>query len=109
MKRVEIERAAIVKAIDESPNKNITLAARTLGSSRRTLQSRMRDYGMEPGKSGRPRELLPYSGDSGFSLSTVLVVGVAFGIGYWLWKRDSEQIAGSSSAELVGLDVICGR
>ena len=34
-------------------------AARLLGWSRRTMQSRMREAGMPPGKSGHPRKLTP--------------------------------------------------
>jgi hypothetical protein len=54
---MSLERDAITHALKTAPN--ITEAARQLGSSRRTLQNRMRFYQIPPGKSGRPRELLP--------------------------------------------------
>ncbi len=106
MKRVEIEKQAIVKALETAPN--VTAAARQLGASRRTLQSRMRDYALPEGEPGRPRELLPYSG-SAFpeALSTVAVIGAAFGLGYWVWRRNKEQVVGGGKPEcLRGLDVI---
>lgn len=56
---VSLERAAIVQAISSSSN--LDDAARKLGASRRTLQNRMRHYGIPRGKSGRPRRKLKYS------------------------------------------------
>ncbi len=106
MKRVEMERAAIARAIESAPNKNITIAAERLGASRRTLQNRMRDYGMPKGPSGRPRELLSYN-RSPLSLSTVVVVGVGFALGYYLLKSNSERVDGGvKSSCLRGLDII---
>jgi hypothetical protein len=112
MKRVELERQAIVKALEETPNKNITLAAKQLGASRRTLQSRMRDYDMPVGESGRPRHLLPKQRTSGFAevLPGLAVVGVVVGLG-WLLLRDSDSrphIVGdqSSNPYLIGTDIL---
>lgn len=113
MKRVEIERQAIVRALEKE--RNITEAAQALGAARRTLQSRMRDYSIPPGKAGRPRELLPYA-SGGDAVSSLLVVGVAFGLGYWLVKRSRQQPlqvvggAGGGKTEcLRGLDLILAR
>lgn len=56
---LELERSAIVSALRESGG-DIGKAARALGASRRTLQNRMREYGMARGKAGRRKRLLPY-------------------------------------------------
>lgn len=53
-----LDRAAVAEAIRST--KNLSAAARALGCSRRTLQNRMREYGMAPGKSGRPKRKLSY-------------------------------------------------
>lgn len=108
MKRVEIERAAISRALEKAPN--ITQAARELGASRRTLQNRMRDYDIPPGEPGRPRELLPVdravaSGD--VALLGVLALGAA-GI-YWAWKQSERVNADRKPADLRGLDLLCRK
>ena len=54
----DLDRAAVVEAIRST--KNLSAAARALGCSRRTLQNRMREYGMARGKSGRPKRKLAY-------------------------------------------------
>jgi hypothetical protein len=58
------ERTTIERALNESKDSsgewNIGKAARALGASRRTLQNRMRHYGMKRGKAGRRRQGLPY-------------------------------------------------
>jgi len=56
----EAERAKIETALAKH-DRNIEETARELGASRRTLQNRMRAYGMAPGKSGRPRVPMPYT------------------------------------------------
>lgn len=53
-----LDRAAVVEAIRST--KNLGAAARSLGCSRRTLQNRMREYGIAPGRSGRPKRKLSY-------------------------------------------------
>lgn len=109
MKRVELERRAIVHAIDTSPNKNITHAARRLGASRRTLQNRMRDYDIPEGEPGRPRELLPRrpsQGDAAYGALALLgVAGLAYA-----WWSSKETVGEDGKTEcLRGLDLICAR
>lgn len=55
-----LERDAITRALAETKG-NIGKAAKLLGASRRTLQNRMREYGMARGKSGKPKRRLPYA------------------------------------------------
>lgn len=102
MKKVEMERQAILKALDNKPN--ITEAAEALGASRRTLQARMRDYDIPPGEPGRPRNTLPREGgsESGVTVGAVVVVGLAFGLGYWLMRKSSVR----KPDDLHGLDVV---
>jgi transcriptional regulator of acetoin/glycerol metabolism len=50
-RRAALDAHAIDKMITATGN--IGLAAKNLGVSRRTLQKRMRDFGMEPGRAGR--------------------------------------------------------
>lgn len=116
MKRVELERQAIVKALDEAPN--ITDAAERLGASRRTLQARMRDYAMPPGQAGRPRQLLPKAREtlhtgllgSADAIVDIAVVGLALGAGWWFMRRGKEQVAGGGKPDcLRGLDVVLAR
>lgn len=108
MKRVEIERSAIAKAIDESPN--ITAAARNLGASRRTLQNRMRDYSMPEGEPGRPRQLLPYARDTHGDKVFTLIAAVALAGIVYAWWNSREKVGTSAfdqkSRDLRGLDVI---
>jgi transposase-like protein len=56
----EAERAKIEAALAKH-DRNIEETARELGAARRTLQNRMRAYGIAPGKSGRPRVPMPYT------------------------------------------------
>jgi hypothetical protein len=95
------DRSAVVSAINSTSN--LGEAARKLGASRRTLQNRMRDYGIPRGQAGRPKEWLPYK--SGSAIKTVLgvgaaVVGLVF-VGRWLREKES-HIAGDTSP-LAGL------
>lgn len=53
---MSLDRAAVTNAIRST--KNLSAAARELGCSRRTLQNRMREYGLARGKSGRPKRRL---------------------------------------------------
>lgn len=104
MKKVEIEKQAIVKALDTAPN--ITVAAKDLGASRRTLQARMRDYAIPPGQAGRPRQLLPYSTSLPPGTKTALVViGLLVGAGLGgalVWRR----LRASKTTTMVGLDLL---
>lgn len=71
----EAEKERIVQAIDAAGG-NISRAADLLGSSRRTLTNRMREYGMPHGKSGRRRQLLPYARRGRFSGASVATAAV---------------------------------
>lgn len=103
MKKVELERQAIVKALDTESN--ITEAAKALGASRRTLQARMRDHNIPPGHAGRPRQLLPKAGETGAGGLTVLAIAV--GAGVWLWRRGKQTVTGDRKPDcLRGLDII---
>lgn len=94
-------------AVESTPNLNE--AADQLGASRRTLQNRMREYDLPYGQAGRRKQELTYSGD-GFDLPTLVVVGVAFGLGWWWMSRKKESVgAGWKSDCLHGLDVIRSR
>jgi hypothetical protein len=97
-----LERDAVTHALRTAPN--ITEAARQLGSSRRTLQNRMRHYQIPPGKSGRPRELLPYRSTHvslGGLLTLAAIAGGAFLTGRWLQRQ-----ASSNNPYLVGADIL---
>jgi len=95
------DRTAVVSAINSS--RNLGEAARKLGASRRTLQNRMREYGIPRGQAGRPKEWLPYK--SGSTVKTVLGVGAAVAgvvlLGRWL--REKERLAGEDTSPLAGL------
>ena len=73
-----LERDAILSALHRTGG-NIGKAARELGASRRTLQNRMREYGLPPGKSGRRKRLLPYAKRSR-SLEVGIGVGALAGV-----------------------------
>lgn len=59
----------------------ISKAATDLGASRRTLQNRMREYGLPIGKSGRRKEELPYKRLSKGTRQTLGALGVAAAVG----------------------------
>lgn len=111
MKHIPVEREAISRALTEQPN--ITKAARVLGASRRTLQSRMRDYGMAPGKAGRPRQLLPKGPGAlpvALSATAGLVVGSVLGAlaltVWWLRRKPVDGAIVTGRVRLSGLDLI---
>jgi transposase-like protein len=52
------DRKALMAAVNGT--KNLNEAARRLGVSRRTLQNRMRAYGLARGRGGRPKRKLSY-------------------------------------------------
>ncbi len=104
MKRVEVERQAIMRALAEQ--RNITEAARALRVARRTVQTRMRDYGIPKGEAGRPREIIEYRG-LGSGITTVAVLIGVVGLGYWVGRRGQHTISGSGhTRDLHGLDII---
>jgi len=109
MKRVEVERQAITRALAEQPN--ITEAARSLHVARRTLQTRMRDYEIPRGQAGRPRELVRYRGSMlGGGIGTIVVLAGVVGLGYWVGRRGQAVIgAGGRTDDLRGLDLITNR
>lgn len=75
-----LEKTAIENALRDAGG-NIGRAARILGTSKRTLQYRMRDYQMARGKAGRPRKLLGYARRSRGVLAVAAgVAAVAVGI-----------------------------
>lgn len=84
------DRDAVVSAIRTAPN--LTVAARKLGASRRTLQNRMREYGLPRGRSGRPKERLPYKHGAGFveALGAVAALTGLVLAGRWLLARHTE-------------------
>lgn len=57
--RADIERA-LRESKDETGEQNIGKAARALRMSRRTLQNRMRAFGMAVGKAGRRHKKFSY-------------------------------------------------
>jgi transcriptional regulator of acetoin/glycerol metabolism len=71
----EQEKAAIVAAINRAGG-NIGEAARELNTPRRTLQRRMRRYGLAKGKKGRPAKRIPY-GKRKRAYGTAAVLGAA--------------------------------
>lgn len=54
-----LDRGDVVAALRDAGG-NVGRAAKMLGASRRTLQSRMRDYGIPEGRAGRRRRKLNY-------------------------------------------------
>jgi len=79
-----LERATIEAALERHDG-NIGEAARELGASRRTLQNRMREYGMPRGKAGRRKRELPYGKVSGSALG-VLGAAAVVGAGALLYR-----------------------
>jgi hypothetical protein len=75
---MSLDRQAIVDAIHESPN--LTVAARRLGVVRKTLQNRMRAYGMAKGQSGRPKKRLTYSRRRKLYVAGAVAAGVVLGV-----------------------------
>lgn len=104
------ERDAVVSAIRAAPN--LTEAAHKLGSSRRTLQNRMRLYRLAPGKPGRPREPLPYRDREATDSGAGVLVGVvaALGLGYlavrWLQSKPTTVVG--QNPYVLGAAVLAG-
>jgi hypothetical protein len=88
------DRAAVISAINST--RNLNEAARKLGASRRTLQNRMREYGLPRGKAGRPKEWLPYKRSSSSTVMTVVGVGAVIASVIMLrrWLATSDRVAG---------------
>ena len=77
------DRNEILAAIRDAGG-NITDAAKSLGVARRTLQNRMRKYGIAEGKSGRPPRKLRHAkrnrtAASGLAAAAMLVGGALIG------------------------------
>lgn len=73
-----LDRAAILAALRDSRG-NVSKAASALSTSRRTLQKRMREYGIPEGRSGRPKRRLRYRGVGG-RLLAYGAAGAAVGV-----------------------------
>ena len=71
------DRAEVVAALRRS-GYNIVHAARDLGTSRRTLQNRMIEFGLARGTPGRRKRRLPYRR---FKLGSILGGVAALGLG----------------------------
>lgn len=101
------EREQISSALSASGYR-VSKAARALGASRRTLQYRMREYGMSRGHAGRPKRLLHadlqrwVSFGVGIALG-VLVVGAPIILSVW-WLRKKPPVV--TGYRLTGLDVL---
>lgn len=78
------ERGGILDAIRDAKG-NITRAAEKLGVARRTLQNRMRFYGIARGKAGRRKMKISYR------------------------RKKKFLIAGAAAAAIVGYVVVKGR
>ncbi len=77
-----IDRQAVMAALREAGG-NVGKAAKLLNASRRTLQNRMREYGIPEGRTGRPKRHLLYSKKRKLWLAggAVAAVGAAILIG----------------------------
>lgn len=84
---VQLERTAIERALRESGD-NIGTAARHLGASRRTLQNRMREYGMPRGRAGRRKRRLPYGRGTARAFKAV-AIAAGLVLGYRIFRRGS--------------------
>ncbi len=84
---MNLERPTILAAL-RSAHGNIGKAARALGASRRTLQNRMREYGMARGRAGRPKQRLPYGRNSRRAASVLGVLALV-GAGLYVHGRRS--------------------
>jgi hypothetical protein len=73
------DRKAIEQAL-EAEGGDITKAARRLHASRRTMQNRMREYGMPRGVAGRVKQPLPYKRNAA-RLAQALGAGLAVLVG----------------------------
>jgi regulatory Fis family protein len=97
-----LEREEISGAIRSTPN--LGAAARKLDTSRRTLQNRMRYYGMPRGKSGRPRHVLSAHGSGmGAFVSVAALVGLGWLASKWWKERSAPTVSGTA---LHGTDVL---
>jgi hypothetical protein len=96
---MDLERETVIRALRQAGAKlvdgkldlteaNLGKAARILGASRRTLQNRMREYGMPTGTSGRRRRRLPYGSYHGSrALGAAALGAVGLILGYRLLRQ----------------------
>ena len=112
--RATAEKRAIARVIETSPH--LGVAAKRLSVSRKTLFNRMREYGMAPGKSGRPREYAPHAGGAGQTAIVVAFAAVAVVSGFflgrwWMRRRAAKAALPAVQPALVvsGIDVFCSR
>ncbi len=84
---MKLEHDLVARALRDSGG-NISRAARELGTTRKTLQSRMREYGMAPGRAGRPKRRL-YAKRRGTWLAGGALAAAAVVAGAVLVKRGS--------------------
>jgi regulatory Fis family protein len=76
---MSLEKSTITSAIADAGG-NISKAAGKLGVSRRTLQLRMRMYGISRGKSGRPKYKIHYSKHKKLYTAGAVAAGVLVGV-----------------------------
>jgi hypothetical protein len=76
----QLDRAAVLAALRDNKY-NVGKAARSLGVARRTLQNRMREYGLPVGKSGKPKKTIRYGGQRGGGLLAAAGVVGALALG----------------------------
>lgn len=87
MEKRQLERSVILAAYRDADG-NIARTAELLKVSRRTLQDRMRELGMERGRAGRKRRTLTYASGGrgvtrkrrGWIAAGVAVMGLAAGV-----------------------------
>ena len=83
------DRDALIEAIRNS--RNLTVAADRLDVSRRTLQNRMREFGLPRGRGGRPKRSLVRS-DDGLGVVVGLVALVGGGLLFSRWLRSRQAV-----------------
>lgn len=81
-----LDRPAVLAALRDA-RWNVGRAARKLGCARRTLQNRMRDYGIPRGRAGRPRRPLHYRKASGIGGALVGLAAVGAGVYVFSQRR----------------------
>jgi len=74
---------------------------------RRTLQNRMREYQLPPGRGGRPKAELTYQPTAGLTLGNItaaaLLIGGGYLVGRWLARPGSDKQIVTGAAVLGAL------